>query len=171
MPTLMPELAREMAAFNRKAADFARASRLRLRGAQAARQLTRFTLYREGDARTVWQAALEAFEEGLTAEESAAVLQTVRDVADTWLDLAREAREFWGEVAATEAAPEGLEELSRAEAGVSGVKAAAERMHAFLSRPRPPLDLERLRAGLAEAEQRRVKTAAQMRERFQGPEA
>ena len=108
MPTLQPELSREMVEFNRKVAESVKArwqnrqgedaASLRRRGTSAARELTRFTLSRISDARAAWEGALESIEEGLRGEEAREVVQIARNIIDSWLTLAQQARELWQEV-------------------------------------------------------------------------
>jgi hypothetical protein len=144
----------------------------RRRGARAARELTRFTLSRSSDARDVWEGALEVLREGATGEESREVLQVVQDITDSWLALAHKTRELWRNVtAATDAAPEGLDDLDAAERDVKEVQAAAEKMHAFLSRTRPPLDPALLQKGREEIARGHFKTPEEMRSRLGNPKA
>jgi hypothetical protein len=184
MPSqLLLRLAREMAESNRRAAAAVEAESwqsatpqeadaLRRRGARAAQDLTRFTLSRRAEARDVWDGALEVLREGATGEESREVLQVVQDISDSWLALAQKTRELWRDVtAASGAAPEGLDELDAAEREVKEVKAAAEKMHAFLARTRTPLDPALLRQGREEVEQGRFKTPEEMRSRLGSPRA
>ncbi len=177
MPTLPPELSREMVEFNRKLADSVKsrwegrrgedAASLRRRGTRAARELTRFALSRSSDARAAWEGALEFIEEGVRGEDAREAVQVARNVIDSWLALAQQARELWQDVAATTGAiPEGLGELDAAEAEVTKIKSAADQTHAFLNRARPPVDPALLEKGQEEIAQGRYRTAEQIHSDF-----
>lgn len=168
MSMLLPELARGMAAFNRQAAGSAEAARLRREGAEAARKLTRLALSRGPDAQEVWQEVTEALREGVSGERARDIVGITLDVADTWLEMARNARGLWEEARAAGAIPEHLEELDTLEKEVREVRAAAEKMEPLLSRPRPPVDAARLQKGREEVEQGQFKTPEQMRAHFSG---
>ena len=171
MPVLVPDLAKEMALFNRKAIDFARDARLRQEPNPSARYLTRLAVTRGSDASEYWRTVQEALREGVPAERAREIVEVARDVADTWLELAQAARSLWKDAECAGGAPEGLDELGEFEGEVREVRAAVDRAGAFLSRPRQPIDAERLRRGLAEAEQGKVKSAKEMRDLFQAKQA
>src|SRR5262245_53378919 len=160
MPTLLPELAQERADSNRKIAAIAEAARLRREGAPAARKLTRLAILRGPDAREYWQEAREALREGASGEKARDIVGLTLDVADTWLEMAREARRVWEEPGAT---PEGLEQLAEIEEEVQQVRAEAARAQAFLTRPMPPIDADRLEKGRQAIAEGRFKTAAEIR--------
>jgi hypothetical protein len=135
---------------------------VRRRAARSARELIRFTLSRRGDARAVWQGALEVIEDGLNGEQSREVMRVVQDVIDRWFGLARKSRDWWRDVeAATGAKPELLDELDAAEKDVQDVRSAAEKVLGFLTRPRPPIDPARLEQGIKDIAEGRFKTAEQ----------
>jgi hypothetical protein len=69
---LMPELAKEMAVFNRKAVGLARAARQRREAVPAARYLTRLAVTRGSDPREYWVQVAEALKEGVPGERAAA---------------------------------------------------------------------------------------------------
>ncbi len=143
---------------------------MRRRGARAGRELTRFTLSRKTDARSVWEGALEALAEGMSGEEARERLEGVREVIDSWFALAKKTHELWRDVsAATGAVPEGLDELAGAEREVVEVKAAAEQMHAFLTRNHPPVEPPLLRKRREDIEQGRFKTPEEMRSGLGSP--
>jgi hypothetical protein len=159
MPTLMPELARERADSNRKIAAIAEAARLRREGAPAARKLTRLAIARGPDAREQWQEVTEALRGGLSGETATEVVGVTLEVADTWLEMARVARQLCVEAGA---GPEGLEQLDEVEKEVRQVRTEAERTQAFLTRPRPPIDAERLEKGRRDIAEGRFKTAEEI---------
>lgn len=163
MTTLLPELAREMAIFHRKVVAFGQKARERRETVVAARQLTHVAITRGGDPKEVWQTIQDGLNEGVPGERAREIVDVARDVANSWLELAENARELWLEA---KLPPEDLDSLEVREREVREILAAVNKACAFFTRPRPPVDLERLREGLAEAEQGKVKTAAEMRELF-----
>jgi hypothetical protein len=166
-PTLLAELAQENAASNRRVAssvdaEARRAERLRplpeqsgalrRRLARSAREALRYALGQAGGARGLWQSALALFEEGLEGGEAGVAVRAVLEVFDSWLSVARSTRDLWGTAERAGAAPEGLEELDTAAREVEAFRAAAEKLLAFLTRDRPPVDpaaLERARQAIA----------------------
>lgn len=183
---LLPDLAREMAAFNRRVADSVEAETrrveklreamepdeaLRKRATLSAREALRHTLSQAPDAQAVWHTVLELLKDGLSGEELTELLRDVRDAVETWLTLAQKTRGLCESAKANSAAEAGLAELARAEASVREVKAAAEKVAAFMSRPRPPIDPARLQRGREEADQGRVRSPEQMRAGPEGRQA
>jgi hypothetical protein len=171
-----------MVEFNRRVADSAQsgwesaktedAAALRRRGTRAARELTRFTLGRKSDPEAVWQGALEVLQDGVNGEEAREVVSVARNIIDSWLALAQKTRELWQDVAATTGAePEMLDDLEKAQQEVERVKSAAEKVYAFFTRPWAPIDQDRLRKGLEEAAQGRLKSPEEMLARFKAPKA
>jgi hypothetical protein len=146
MTTLIPELAKEMAAFNRKAVDVARAATLSQETRTDAQHLLRIAITRGGDAKEVWQDFQERLKRGMPGEKARELVQSAREVAETWLELAQNIRGL------AKDALEGLDQLDAIEQEVQEIRAAVEKVYLFFARPRPPIDEERLCAGLAEAQ-------------------
>jgi hypothetical protein len=136
---------------------------LKTRAAQSAKSATAATLSRKAETLGVWQIALDIFRDGLGDVQSKEVLQNVLDSVDSWLRLVQNSREMWRFAAALGNTPEGLEELGTAEDEIKQVKAAVEKMSAFLGRPRPPVDPSLLDRGRNEIAQGRYRTAEQIR--------
>jgi hypothetical protein len=173
---LLPELAREMAAFNRRVADsveaearrverlqeeLAQADTLRKTTTRSAREALRHTLSQFPDAQAVWRTALEVVRDGVEGGDLKQMLQDVQSVVDTWLTLAEKTRVLC-RFAAPAVAPDKLDELTQAEAAIREVKTAAEKMSAFVTRPKPAVDPARLQQGRNDIEQGRIRTAEQM---------
>src|SRR5262245_37394940 len=95
-----------------------------------------------------WQFMLQRFENGLNGEQSQELLQSMRRIIDEWVQAI---------------GPERLETLGAARESVMRVRAEAERMHVFLTRPRPPIDPVLLTRGCKEIAEGRYKTAEQIR--------
>jgi hypothetical protein len=179
MATLpLPELAREMAAFNRRVAESVEAEARRAEKLQqeqghaeahpksvtrSAREALRHTLSQAPDAQAVWQTVLEAVKDGISGEDLKRILGDVRSVLETWLTLAEKTRTLWGFAAATGAPPDSLADLTEAEATIRQIKAEAERLYAFATRTKPAVDPALLQRGRSEVEQGRARTPEQMR--------
>jgi hypothetical protein len=133
--------------------------------------LTRFTLNRKSDTRDVWRTILEILEDGVPADEAKELVQIARASIDSWLTLAQKTREVWqGVEEETEAVAEGLDDLAAAEKEVRQLRAAADKMHTFLTSARPAIDLARLRQAQEEMAEGRFKKPEEMRSRFPAPQ-
>lgn len=175
---LLPELAREMSGSNLRVAETLEAESLRLterRGKpeeaeslkrhapRSARGATSTTLSRRADIVGVWKLALELLEDGLSAEQSQEMLQAIQNTIDNWLRAVQTCREMWRLVAEVGGSPEGLEGLDAAEAEVRQVRAAVEKLRAFFTRARLPIDPGLLERGRKEIVEKRYRTAEQIR--------
>jgi hypothetical protein len=175
---LLPELARELAASNRRVADsFEAESRqlqelqltagerhaLKVRAVRSARAAAAATLGRKTETLAVWRNVLDVLHDGLDDGRSNELLKHVLDTIDTWLRLAQDSRDLWGFAAALGAPQEGADELRAAEEEVRRVKGTAESMNTFLGRPWPPVDPSLLERGRNEIAQGRYRTAEQIR--------
>jgi hypothetical protein len=175
---LLPELARETAGSNRRVAEKLEAESRRLeqlrekaedgqalkkQATRSARGATGTTMSRKADVLGLWQHALEVFADGLEGGQARDLLQTLRESIDSWLRLAEDCRAMWRFAATLGSPPQGPEGLDAAEEEVKRVKAAVEKMQAFLSRPRPPVDVGRFEKGREDLAQGRYRTGAQIR--------
>jgi hypothetical protein len=175
---MLPELAREMSGSNRRVAETLEAESLRLeelrrkpeeaealkrRAPRSARGATSTTLSRKANIVGLWELALEHFEEGLSTEQSQEMLQAIRNTIDNWLRAVRDCRDLWRLVEQVGGSPEGLEGLDAAENEVRRIREAVEKMHAFITRPRPPIDPSLLERGRKEIVENRYRTAEQIR--------
>ncbi len=181
---LLPELARENAASNRRAAQIVDAARRQLESlesslgsqpeevrrwlSRSARQALRYTLAQMPMTSALWQDILAVFEEGLRAEEAKELIRFAHELAETWSELVRSTRVLWEVAARAGAAPEGSHELDAAERRVQELKNAIGQTHAFLNRPRPPVDPGALDAAGAAVAEGRYKTPEDIRARFRG---
>lgn len=176
---LLPELAWEMSGSNRRVADALEAESRRLeelrgkpdqtealkrRAPQSARGATSSTLSRRANIVGLWQLALEQFGDGLSGEQSQELLQAIRSTIDNWLRVVQNCRELWRLVAEVGGGPpEGLEGLDATEEEVRRVRAAVEKMHAFITRDRAPIDAGLLERGRKDFIEKRYRTAEQIR--------
>jgi hypothetical protein len=169
---LLPELARENAASNRRIAhsvEFAARcleqqpqlhddSRPAMRSAQEA---LRHTLGQATEARNQWQAVLGAFADGLEGDEGREMLQVILDLFDAWCSLVQPTRELCARAAQLGAVLEGLDRLDSAANEVATLRTAAEDLRTFVTAPRPAIGpgvLDRARQAVAQG-------------RFKSPEA
>ena len=176
---LLPELAREESGSNLRVAETLEAESLRLeelrgkpeeaealkkRAARSAQGATSTTLSRRANIVGLWQLALEHFEDGLSAEQSQELLEAIRNTIDNWLRVVQDCRELCRLLSEVSGSPEGLGEgLVAAEEEVKRVKVAAEKMHAFITRARLPIDPGLLERGRKEIAENRYRTAEQIR--------
>jgi hypothetical protein len=175
---MLPEIAREMSGSNRRVAETLEAESLQLeelrgkpeeaealrrRAPRSARGATSTTLSRRANIVGLWQFALEFFEDGLSAEQSQEILQAIRNTIDNWFRVVQDCRDLWRLVAEVGGSPEGLEGLNAAENEVRRISEAVEKMHAFITRARPPIDPGLLERGRKEIAQNRYRTAEQIR--------
>jgi hypothetical protein len=167
---LLPDLARGRADSNRRAADLldaearhltelrrlhAELGTLRRRVARNAREALRYTLLELGESRHVWQEVRALFEEGLEGHEARRAIQAAVDYFDSWLGLEKSTRELWRIAEQAGATPEGLEQLDAASREAGALRAAAEKLRDFLTRPPSPVDpavIERARQAIARGE-------------------
>ena len=162
---LLPELAREVAESNRRVADSFEAELQRLeqlrteakesgalkrRAARSARGAASNTLSRKAEVVGAWQHALELLEDGLSTEQAKGILQEIRHIIESWLNLARHCRALGTFATTLGSPPEWLAGLNAAETEVQQVKVAVENMHTFFSRPRPPVNPALLELGRSE---------------------
>ena len=118
---LLPELAREMAASNRRVADsveaeshrleelrgaMEQAEPLRKRALRSAREAWSCALNRKADPRAVWQNAWEIIEDGLDGEKARDLLADIQNLIDAWFRLAQTARLLWRIAASAGAVPD-----------------------------------------------------------------
>jgi hypothetical protein len=166
--TLLPDLARENAASNRRIASSvgaaarraddlrqsqAEAGAVRRRAARAAREAVNYACGQAAHAHCLWQEALALLKEGQEGDEARASIQAILEVFDSWLSVAGSTRDLWAAAERAGATPEGLQELDEASQEIGSFRAAAENLLAFLTRERPPIDpaaLERARQAVAE---------------------
>jgi hypothetical protein len=182
--TLLLELAQENAASNRRIAssidaEAGRAEKLRQlrnqlgtlrrRVACSAREALRYALGQAGDARGLWQGVVGLFDEGLEGGEARAAVRGSLEVFDSWFRVAQSTRALWTTAERAGATPEGLHELDEASQEIESFRAAAEKLLAFLTRERPPVDpatLERARQAVAEG---KYKDPEAVRDGLRGP--
>jgi hypothetical protein len=175
---LMPELAREMVGSNRRVADSLEAESrqlqelrpqaddidaLKRRAARSARSAVLAALSRQAEAGDFWQSALDEFTDGVGDAQSNRLLQDVRDIIDSWFRLGQHSREMVRVAVALGNPPEALEELDAAERTIRHMKAAVEKMDAFLHGSRRPIDAALLAKGREDVAQGRFRTAEQIR--------
>jgi hypothetical protein len=175
---LLPELANEMSGSNRRVAEALEAESLQLeelrgkpgetetlkrRAPQSARGATSDTLSRKVNIVSVWQLALDLLREGLTVEQAQEILQAMQNSIDNWLRVARWCRELCRRAAEAGASLGELEALAAAEEEVGRIGAAVERMHAFVTRARPPIDVGLLEKGRQQIAENCFETAEQIR--------
>jgi hypothetical protein len=183
--TLLPELARENAASNRRIASSVgaaarraddlrqsptQAGAVRRRAARGAREALRYAVGQAAHAHGLWQEALALLQEGQEGDEARASVRAVLEVFDSWQSVAGSTRELWAAVERAGATPEGLHELDAASQDIEAFRAAAEKLLAFLTRERPPVDpaaLERARQVVAEG---KYKDPEAVRAGLRGPE-
>ena len=179
---LLPELARENAASNRRVAqsvttaaqrmgtvEEAEEKRVTLR--QSAREAMRYTLAQATEARSLWQGTLTLFEDGLEGGEAREALRAMAEVFEAWFGLDKTTRELWQRAIQTGAVSQGLEELDAASHDVATAHKAAEELDAFLGRTRPPVDATMLENARQAIAQGRYKTPELVRSRLHKQEA
>jgi hypothetical protein len=170
---LLPELARENAAANRRITHSVENLRqlqedtvTRQRMASSAREAFRYTLVQAAEARSHWQGTMALLADGLEGEEAREVLQAVGEVFDSWFGLAKSTRDLLQTTVPAGTTAEGLEELDVAYRDIEALGTAAEEMRAFLNRARSPIDpiiLEKARQAVAQG---RYKTPEAIRARL-----
>ena len=126
---LLPELARENAASNRRVARSVDTAASQPRVTHSAREALRYSLGQAALARGHWQDVLALFEDGVEGGEAREAVHAVLDFFDSWFDLARSTRALWQAAGAPGAAPEGLDAATRE---VEALRRNAEEMRAFL---------------------------------------
>jgi hypothetical protein len=176
---LLPELARESAASNRRLARSVEDLRQREEvqptlpqaGTGSAREALRYTLFRAAEASSLWQGTVALFQDGLDGHEARDVLQAVLEVFDSWFGLVKSTRDLWHTTDPTGASPEGLEELDAVSRDIELLKTAAEEMRTFLNRSRPPVDAAVLEKARQAVVQGRYKTPEAVRARLHDPQA
>src|SRR5438105_13014884 len=97
---LLPELARENAAYNRRVTTSVETVARRLETSSRsltsdAREALRYTLAQAAEARSLWQGTQALFTDGVEGGEARAALRAVLDVFDSWFGLAKSTRELW----------------------------------------------------------------------------
>jgi hypothetical protein len=166
--TLLPDLARGRADSNRRAADLldaearhltelrrlhAQLGILRRRVARNAREALRYTLVELGESRHFWQEVRALLEDGLEGHEARRAIQAAVEYFDSWFGLERSSRELWRIAEQAGATPEGLEQLDAASREAQALRAGAEKLRDFLTRPSSPVDpavLEKARQAIAQ---------------------
>jgi len=163
MSTLLPELAKENAESNRRVllsvekeaqlldrmrqAEAEEAS-LRRKISRSARETMQYTLSRATDTGDLWKFVVARFEEGLSGDKPKNLLCLALEVFDSWLALKSATDRLRRIAESVGATLEGTEELEQAASEAQRLKKAASDMLAFLNRPHPPIDLERLKKGM-----------------------
>ncbi len=175
---LLPELAREMAGSNRRVAATLEAESHRLEKLRAeeegseglarwarlgARGATAATLSRKVEVLGLWQQTQGVFAEGLNGERALGLLQIVLETIESWLFLARVGRAVWTNVEALGGPVEGTEGLRAAEEEITRAKGQVEKIYAFLTRPRFPVDPALLEKGQEEIARGKYKIVDQIR--------
>jgi hypothetical protein len=156
---LLPELARENAASNWRAAHSVeteaqlwdtlrhvddKLATLRRKVAWSAREAVRHTLVQASESRSLWQGTLSLFDDGLEGDEAREVLQAVLAVFESWFGLVKSTRELSDRAVQAGVAPEALTELDAAVRDIEVIQRTAQQMRGFLGRPLPPVDPLRL---------------------------
>jgi hypothetical protein len=173
---LLPELARENAASNRRIAHSVEVAARRLeqgpqshddwrplprQAMRSAQEALRHTLGQATEARNQWQSVLGAFADGLEGDEGREMLQVILDLFDAWFSLVPPTRDLCARAVQLGAVLEGFDQLDMAAIDVATLRTAAEMLRASVSAARPAIDptvLERARQAIAQG-------------RFAGPEA
>jgi hypothetical protein len=175
---LLPELARGTTASNRQVAASVGDEVRRIEQLQAAketwdslqrrvtrssREATNYVLAKVLEIAGLWQSALDGLKEGLEAGEARSVFGATLEVAESGLGLIASARSLWELARRLGVVPEKLDELDAAAREVQQIRSAIERVQTFYSRPRPPIDSERLERGKRAAKEGRVKKPEELR--------
>jgi hypothetical protein len=173
---LLPELARENAASNRRIAhsvesaarDFGQLrppedqiQSVRQQTTRIWREALGYTLRQAVEARNLWQSARALLEEGLEKDEAVTVVQAAVEVFDSWIKLLEPTRELWQAAAQYGANLDGFIDLNSASVDLLALRDTAEQLRGFLVGPRAPVDpglLDEARQAMAQG-------------RFKSPEA
>jgi hypothetical protein len=165
---LLPDLARENAASNRRIAHSVAVAAeqleqgfrgqvesrsLRGQAARGAQKALDHALAQAEAARAHWQGVLGAFEDGMPRDEGQEMLQVILDVFDAWFSLVQPTRDLSARAADLGAAPEGLDRLDAASRAVAALRSAAEELRGFVTAKRAPIDpavLARARDAMAQ---------------------
>lgn len=171
---LLPDLARENAASNRRVARSVEQLRPKLEAvksaprdlANGAREALRYTLVRAAEVRDFWQAALALLEEGLEGGESRDVVQAVLEAFDSWLTLVESTRGLCAGVVQGDHGQLPLTELDAASDEMQRLREAVVELHGFLGRPWPAIDSQVLARARQAVAQGRYLTAEAVRNRL-----